>query len=141
MLVLTVGFMVACSGKDKPAAAPDTRAGHVLPDRKPDATYEVRGEIATLPTIGDKRTELRVRHEAIDDFKNRDGEMVGMNAMTMDFPPAKGVDLSNLKKGDKVKLKFSVWWGNSPAWLVVKIEKLSSETELTFGKANPPGAK
>ncbi len=135
------GFLLACSAKDKPAATDATTAGHVPPAREPDGTYEVRGEIVSLPTTGDKRTELRVHHEAIDTFKNRDGEVVGMNAMTMDFPPAKGVDLSNLKKGDKVKMKFSVWWGNSPAWLAVKIEKLPAETELTFGKAKPPGTK
>ncbi len=131
--------LAACGGKDKPAD-PQPAPGHTPPARTPDQTYTVRGEITMLPVAGDKRTELKVRHEAIPTFKNKDGKEVGMSAMTMEFPPAKGVDLSKLKKGDKVSLVFSVWWGNSPAWLAVKIEKLPDETKLDFGAPKTPVA-
>ncbi|HYD00180.1 MAG TPA: copper-binding protein [Phycisphaerales bacterium] len=140
-LLLCVGLaaLTACSGKDKPMDPPAEKStGRTPPGRTPDGTYTVRGEVSSLPTTGDKRTEFRVYHEAIDDFKDKGGKVVGMNAMTMDFPPAKGVDLSNLKKGDKVSLTFSVWWGGSPPWLVTKIEKLPDDTKLVFGKAKPP---
>jgi len=145
-LLAAVATLPACSGKDKPADPPKAPAapsqaktpGREPPARTPDATYTVRGEVETLPTAGDKRTEFRVHHEAIDDFKNSSGKVVGMNAMTMDFPPAKGVDLSNLKKGDKVSLTFSVWWGGSPPWLLMKIEKLPGDTKLVFRQAKPP---
>lgn len=134
LLVLPLGFLVTCSGKDKPATP---AIGQTPPARTPDATYVVRGEITMLPVAGDNRAELKVHHEAIDNFKDSDGKVVGMNAMTMEFPPAKGVDLSNLKKGDKVQLTFSVWWSDTPPWLAVKIVKLPAETKLVFGKANP----
>ncbi len=140
--------LAACGGKDKPAD-PAVAGGHTPPARTPDQTYTVRGEVTMLPVEGDKRTELKVHHEAIPTFKNKDGKVVGMSAMTMEFPPAKGVDLSKLKKGDKVSMTFSVWWGNSPAWLAVKVEKLPEDTKLDFGapkSAAPstpatPGAK
>ena len=138
LLILSLGFVVACSGKDKPTTpAP----GHTPPARTPDATYTVRGEVTSLPVAGDKRTEFRVHHEAIDDFKDKDGKSDPMNAMTMDFPPAKGVNLSNLKKGDKVSLTFSVWWGDTPPWLAVKVEKLPDDTKLEFRKAKAPATK
>lgn len=135
----------ACGGKDKPAETAPPSSGHTPPTRTPDATYTVRGEVTMLPVEGDKRTEFKVHHEAIPTFKNKDGVIhkdkdgkeVGMMAMTMEFPPAKGVDLSKLKKGDKVSVTFSVWWGNSPSWLAVKVEKLPDDTKLDFGAAKP----
>jgi Cu/Ag efflux protein CusF len=143
VLAISSVFLVNCSGKDKPEPAKPaekTVEGHPIPARTPDGTYTVKGEVAGLPVAGDKRTQFRVHHEAIDNFKDREGKTTGMNSMTMDFPPAKGVDLSNLKKGDKVSMTFSVWWGNTPTWMVTKIEKLPDDTMLTFGKANPPSA-
>jgi hypothetical protein len=64
-----------------------------------------------------------------------------MKTMTMDFPPAKGVDLSKLKKGDKVSVTFSVWWGTTPPWLAVKVEKLPDDTKLDFGSSKSEPAK
>jgi len=122
----------ACGGSDKPADPPKS-TGHDIPARAADATYTVKGEITMLPVDGDKRTELKVHHEAIPTFKDKEGKVVGMSAMTMSFPPAKGVDLSKLKKGDKVSLTFSVWWGNTPGYLTTKVEKLSDDTKLDFG--------
>jgi Cu/Ag efflux protein CusF len=125
ILALAAMLIPACGHKD------DT-------PKTPDATYTVRGEVDSLPVAGDKTTEFRVHHEAIDNFKNEQGKVVGMNSMTMDFPPAKGVDLSNLKKGDKVEMVFSVWWKATPPWMATKVTKLPDDTKLVFGKAHPP---
>ncbi|MFT3686495.1 MAG: copper-binding protein [Phycisphaerales bacterium] len=97
--------------------------------------------MSALPVAGDKRTEFRVHHEAIPTFKDKDGKIVGMHSMTMEFPPAKGVDLSKLKKGDKVSVTFSVWWGTTPPWLAVKVEKLPDDTKLDFGASKDKPAK
>lgn len=132
--MLLAGLVVAetgCTKKDQGVA------GHTPPARVPDATYTVRGVITALPVAGDARTELRAKHERIPDFKSKDGKIVGMNVMTMDFPPAKGVDLSGMKVGDKVSITFSVWWGNSPGWLATVVKKLPDDTVLDFG--NPQG--
>ena len=133
VLLAVSTVFAACGGKDQP--------GHTPPDRKPDQTYTVRGEVTMLPVAGDKRSEFKVKHEAIDDFKNKDGKVVGMSAMTMEFPPAKGVDVSALKRGDKVSVTFSVWWGDTPPWLAVKVVKLADGTELVYGPAKPPAGE
>lgn len=113
------------------------------PTQTPSGTYTVKGIVESLPTIDKPQSELRVHHEAIDDFADRDGKVVGMNSMTMEFPPAKGVDISSLKVGDKVVLTFSVWWKQSPPWLATKIETLPPETPIEFRKRKQsrPAAK
>lgn len=136
-MLLVAFVIVGCGSKDQRTADKQTE-GHSVPEKVPDGTYTTRGEVVSLPVKGDVRTSFKVRHEAIDGFRNRKGEVVGMNAMTMDFPPAKGVDLSSLKVGDKVEITFSVWWGNTPPWLATKVSKLPADTELVYRKARPP---
>jgi hypothetical protein len=57
--------------------------------------------------------------------------------MVMEFPPLKGVDVSQLKVGDKVEIEFSVWWTQLPPWAATKITVLPPETELEFRRARP----
>jgi len=109
------------------------------PATVPSATYTTRGEIVELPLADKPATELRLRHEAIDDFQNPTGKVVGMNTMIMEFPPAKGVSLAGLKVGDKVAATFSIWWDQSPPWLATKIVKLPADTQLEFRRARKPG--
>ena len=106
------------------------------PAAAPSASYTIRGEVVSLPEKGKPNTELMVKHQAIDDFKNKDGKVVGMSAMTMEFPPERGVDVTILAVGDKVELEFSVWWSQSPPWLATKINKLPADTKLEFRKAD-----
>lgn len=122
----SVVFVPACS---KPPA----------PERRtPDATYTVRGKVTALPDPAKKGSELRVQHEAIDDFRDRNGKVVGMGSMVMEFPPAPGVRIDKLKVGDIVELTFSVWWGETPPWEATRIVTLPADTKLEFHKANPP---
>lgn len=107
----------------------------VRPKSAPSAVYTVRGEVTALPEKGKPQTELMIKHEAIDDFKNKDGKVVGMNSMIMDFPPEKGLDVTVLKVGDKVEVEFAVWWSQSPPWLATKITKLPAETKLEYRRA------
>ena len=48
----------------------------VRPKSAPSAVYTVRGEVTALPEKGKPQTELMIKHEAIDDFKNKDGKVV-----------------------------------------------------------------
>lgn len=106
------------------------------PAATPAASYTTRGEVVALPEKGKPSTELMVKHQAIDDFKNKDGKVVGMSAMTMEFPPEQGVDVTMLAIGDKVELEFAVWWAQSPPWLATKLTKLPADTKLEFRKAD-----
>jgi hypothetical protein len=96
-----------------------------------DHTYTVRGRVERLPgTEG----PLAVCHEAIPDFVGRDGRVVGMGSMTMDFEHiATDVSLEGIGVGDAIAMTFEVRWKSEPRTLVTKIEKLPHGTELKLG--------
>ena len=116
-----------------------TAAKSITPAAAPSETYTVRGEVLELPQKGKPQREFKVHHEAIDTFVGSDGKVVGMNAMTMAFPPGDGVSISDLALGDKIELTFSVWrTDKSLDWFATKIVKLPADTALIFGKAKKP---
>ncbi|MBL8991519.1 MAG: hypothetical protein JNJ48_08075 [Phycisphaerae bacterium] len=124
------GVLGAC---ERPVAPPWYKA----PERRADASYKVRGLVVGLPKRGDARSNFYVRHEAIDDFRNKDGKVIGMSAMEMEFPPEAGVSFEGIAVGDAVEIAFSVWWGETPAWLATKVTRLPAGTALVFEKAKP----
>jgi Cu/Ag efflux protein CusF len=113
----------ACRGE--PAPSPAAAAAR---------RYTVRGEILG---VRDAPRELTIRHEAIDDFADRSGAIVGMNAMVMPFPVDRGVPIDGLAPGDKVRVRFAMDWEKN-RFAVESIEKLPPGTALQFGKARPP---
>ena len=103
-------------------------------------TYEVRGVVVSVPDPADELSNLAIRHEAIDDFRSIEGEVVGMDAMTMPFPVAEGVDLAPIAPGDEVEFTLEVEWEGEPPYRVTRIEELApGAAELEFRKASPPG--
>lgn len=98
-----------------------------------DQTYLVRGEIARLPEAGAAQPELWLRHEAIPDFTTDDGKRVGMDAMTMPFGVAAGLDLRGFAVGDKVRFTLEVRWQDlRQPTAITRLEKLPPETPLTL---------
>lgn len=117
---------VACRSEAPPApSATDVRR------------YTVRGEVVALPEAGGR--ELSLRHEAIHEFVDRSGAVVGMNAMVMPFPVEPGVSLDGLAAGDKVRFRFAVDWSRN-RFAIESLEKLPAETTLEYGEAHPPAA-
>ena len=117
--------------------ADDSASTQTSPDVYPD----ILGQITMLPVAGDPKSTLKIHHEQIPNFKTKEGKVhvnaagiAGMASMTMPFPPAQGLDLSELSVGDKVKFTFQVNWGGSggPAWETTKIEKIDPSTEIDF---------
>lgn len=128
---------------EQPAGGPSTGteqspAPATPTDREPDQIYTVRGEIRQLPDGENPASGLQLQHENIPDFVNRDGDVVGMKPMIMQFTPGPGVDLSDLSVGDKVQFTFDVDWDGSPLFMVTRIEPLPAETELDFAPPAPP---
>lgn len=109
------------------------------PEREPDQIYTVRGEIRQLPSPDNPAAGLQIRHEQIPDFVNREGEVVGMRPMIMQFTPSPDLDLGALSVGEKISFTFDVDWDGSPLFMVTKIEPLSPETELDFTAPAPSG--
>ncbi|HPO92968.1 MAG TPA: copper-binding protein [Phycisphaerales bacterium] len=138
--VCCCGLIGGC--EDKPAGSGSERspAAGTADRGEPTGVYEVRGEISSLPDAAKPGSELRIRHEAIPDFKDASGAIIGMNAMVMPFPLAPGVSLEGFKVGDKVKFTFAAWMQpGKRGWEIRTITHLPAGTELQFGKAKKAG--
>ena len=104
-------------------------------------TYTVRGQVTQLPDPSNPGTGLYLNHEAVDDFVSRDGEMVGMDPMTMSFPLDEKVSLEGIGVGDVVELKLHVDWGAETEVEIVEIRELPPGTKLVYRAAKPPKQK
>lgn len=129
-LSLAAVFSTGCSEKPPQAAA--SAEVHT-------AMYEVRGVITSLPDANNPTTSLNIKHEAIPDFVDARGKTVGMDTMTMPFPPADGLDLAPFAVGDKVEVTFEVTWGpGQNGWQATIINPLPTDAELDFTKIATP---
>ena len=126
LLALAVTSTACREGSGAPAAGGASNELH---------RYTVRGAIVSLPGAGAR--QLSLRHEAIDDFADAGGKVVGMGSMVMPFDLAPGVALGGLQTGDKVEARIAVGW--SPSLLQVEqLRKLPADTPLEFRAARPP---
>lgn len=124
LILLTLFSLTACPGRDGSGR-----------------THTVRGQVTQLPDPGNPGTGLYLNHEAIDDFTNRDGEVVGMDPMTMSFQVDEKVPLQDIQVGDYIELDLRVDWGAAPPDSeveIVRIRKLPPDTRLEFRAARPP---
>ncbi len=117
--------LAGCSGGGEREEAPP-----------PDAVYELQGVVERLPEAPDN--SIYIRHEAIDEFTDSHGEVVGMDSMTMPFPVADGVSLDDIGPGDPVAFTFEVRWNAQPRYRLTAIRKLPVGTEIEFRRAEPP---
>jgi len=123
--LLSLLLLLACSAPPTPAPAGAR-------------VYVVRGEVVQPPSPVAAGTQVLVRHEAIDDFVDASGTVVGMDAMIMPFDAATPLVAKDLAVGDKVAVRFSMDW-KEPRLRVEGIERLPPGTVLRFEKARPPG--
>lgn len=102
----------------------------------PRARYTVRAEVVAVPPR--PGGELLLRHEAIPQFTDRSGAVVGMKSMVMPFPVPASLPLEGITPGDKIELVFSVDW-ESGKYTVQSVEKLPAATELKLGEGKAMG--
>lgn len=103
--------LVACGGGEPPAP-------------EPDGSYTVRGRIME---VGE--SSVAIHHEAIPDFTNREGEVSGMDSMTMMFHRPESVPLA-AEVGDAVELTFDVRWSGDHTLTITRIGALEEGVEL-----------
>jgi Cu/Ag efflux protein CusF len=104
---------------------------------RPVKRYSIRAEVVRLPEK--PGGYLTLRHEAVDDFTDMDGAVVGMDSMTMQFPVARGASPDGLAVGDKVEATLVVDWDQG-YMLLERVSRLPGGTTLHFGKARPRGS-
>jgi Cu/Ag efflux protein CusF len=114
VVVLLIGAVWAYQ-KWKPSSAP-VPAGSA-------EVYSTRGRIEQLPGTS-RAAMLQIHHERIPEFKDRDGKVVGMNAMVMPFKPAPGISIEGFRVGDEIRFTFEHRWGEPP--LITVIEKIDA---------------
>lgn len=102
-------------------------------------TYTLHAEVVQLPTS--TSPEVLLRHEAIDGWRTRDGEVVGMDPMTMGFPPKPGLDLGQITPGDLVEAVLEVDWDARPPIHISWIADLPAGSKLDFRPADPTRAQ
>lgn len=106
-------WMTACA----PAAGPDEPDG---------ARYLVTGIVRGIEQ-SDGVTRLSLEHDEIPDFVDIDGNIVGMDAMTMTMTVWSGLSLpTGLEIGDPVRFGLDVDWRRAPAALIVDLEVVGS---------------
>jgi Cu/Ag efflux protein CusF len=98
--------------------------------------YTMRAEVVRLAEK--PGGYLTLRHEAVDDFTDESGAVVGMDSMVMPFPVVQDASLDGLEVGDKIEAVMAVDWEQGYC-LLEGIKKLSPETVLHFGKARSAG--
>lgn len=99
--------------------------GAPAPPAAGEHTYTVAAEVIRISTPDAPRREIVLQHEAIPDFLDADGKKVGMEAMTMPFPVATGIDLGAFQPDDRVSATFVVRFQGSPPYEITKLEKIS----------------
>jgi hypothetical protein len=85
--------------------------------------YRVQGRIESLPAGEAKPPQARIQHQAIADFRDRNGKVVGMPAMTMAFALSPGVNAQELQVGDAVNMTFEMRWEQTPSLWIVELTK------------------
>lgn len=99
--------------------------------------YTVRGEVVQLPPAAAGVRTVSLRHEALDDFADASGTVVGMSAMRMSFEVAPAVSLEDVQVGDKVEVRLAVGW-SPPLLRIEALRKLPAGTVLELRPARPP---
>lgn len=99
-------------------------------------SYPLRGRIESLPEAGSPTSELRIRHEAIDDFKMGDDEPSPMRSMAMPFSPGPGGSLDGLAVGDAIEFVFEMQWEPAHEMRAVSFKKLPAGTVLAFERGD-----
>lgn len=101
----------------------------------PDARYTTQGRVYSVRTPDSPASEFKIFHEAIPNFMNAQGQVVGMPSHPMTFPrAADGIDLDSLEVGQAVHFTFDVTWQPTATWIITELEHLPDDTRFAFEK-------
>jgi len=118
--VLTVGFLFAAA-LGIPACAP-----------KPADLYSVRGMVVSVEQDSEGRSRVTILHEAIPDFKNQAGQVVGMEPMAMTFAADTALATADLQPKAKIQFVFEMHWNAAERLVLKEFKPLDLETKLEF---------
>lgn len=94
-------------------------------------TYQIRAIVAP-PGAVKGSSRLSLLHEAIPEFRHRDGSVAVMPVMVMPFMVQRGISTDLLEAGDKVEVVFEVHWDRGNPLLITALKELPPDTELAL---------
>lgn len=118
--------VVLCACERRPELAPA------------DHSYVVRAKIIEMPR---QNSYLQLHHAAIPEFQDRNGKVVGMKEMIMEFAGLSNEverSITDFATGDAVEVSFEVRWNTDPRLLVTKMIKLPQDADLGLKKTLGP---
>jgi hypothetical protein len=99
----------------------------------PDASYTTQGRVVMVKDPKSPASTLKIHHEAIPNFVDGQGQVVGMHSHPMDFPrAAEGIDIDALEVGQAVRFTFDVYWQPETRWVITDLERLPDDTRFAF---------
>lgn len=103
---------------------------------EPDARYATRGLVKErVGTGADAR--VAIHHEPLPEFRDRDGKLAPMAAMTMVFGLGRGAQCASaLAPGTKLAFEFEVRWATSPFLVITRCEILPPDTPLVLSDSH-----
>lgn len=124
-LLLCLALCLACSPRQE--TAPPAASG--------GTQIKVRASVVALPG---EDAMLHLHHEAMPDFPGQDGQVTGMDSMTMPFPVTQDLSLEGIAVGDRVEASLLVNWKADPSVQVVAVKELPADAPpLDFGDTEP----
>ena len=127
LLPLCLLLAAGCSGRSDEAAG--------------GQHYTVRGQVKQLPDPRNPATGLYVTHEAIDNWVGMDGEVEGMDSMTMPFQVDEDVSLDGIEPNDVIEFEVHVDWEADLPVEITSLRELPPGTRLVFDSADPDQTK
>ena len=129
MLAVLPLALAACGGGGGDEEQQAAQTGEQAP--QPDV-YTVRGVVEKLPQADGPDKSLYVRHQAIAVYKDRSGNVVGMESMTMPFPVGPTVSLDGIAPGDPVEFTFEMVWEPQGRYQITALHELPADTQIEF---------
>jgi len=133
--ILATTLLSGCSKKAEKSAESSFNAVAA-----PTEVYVVKGVVTALPIGADPRATLRIHHEAIPDFKDKDGKVhenpdgtPGMKSMEMPFDTlGPNVHLDGIKVGDKIEFELAIAREPRTSFAITRITKLPDSTAIDY---------
>jgi len=94
--------------------------------------YSVRGTVISVEQGKDGRSQVTLLHEAIPEFKNQTGMVVGMEPMAMTFTASEELPTGSLQPQAKIQIVFEVHWNSAERLLLKEFQLLDDDTPLEF---------
>ena len=97
--------------------------------KQPDR-YNAQGVVISVEAADQGAKRVTILHEAITDFKDPSGKVVGMSPMPMTFMAAPGLSTSGINPQSKVRFTFEVHWDSHERLILKEIHSIDAATQL-----------